>query len=239
MMWKAEKIFASIYTENSWGDPESRSGPGSGVARTELLRPRLTRLMQDLGVRSILDLPCGDFNWMRLTELPGIDYTGADIVRPLIERNHSLYSQPGRKFLLLNMVCDSLPKTDLILCRDGLVHLSFAEITCAIRKMIESGTTYLLATTFTAHSRNQDIATGDWRRLNLTIAPFCFPEPLQMVTDARPDGTMADKMLALYRLADLSNPLLRLERKATEVLVPNALRRGLVRLQNVLGARKA
>src|SRR5436853_6602823 len=99
-----EKIFTRIYTANAWRDSESSSGPGSNISRTALLRPRLTRLLLDLGVRSILDLPCGDFNWMRLTELPAIEYVGADIVTPLIERNHSLYARPDRRFIRLDVL---------------------------------------------------------------------------------------------------------------------------------------
>jgi len=61
-----------------------------------------------------------------------------------------------------------------------------------------------LATTFTDHARNDDIATGEWRPLNLDLPPFCFPPPLRVVADGpRPDGTWPDKILALYRLADL------------------------------------
>ena len=130
---RTEKIFTRIYTKSSWGDHESKSGAGSGIARTESLRPALTRLALDLEIRSLLDLPCGDFNWMRHTDLPGIDYTGVDIVQPLIERNQAMYTQPGRRFLRLDMICDALPRTDLILCRDGFVHLSFGDITRALR----------------------------------------------------------------------------------------------------------
>src|SRR5215471_12332876 len=98
---RTEKIFTRIYARNSWGDAESRSGTGSNIARTELLRARLTRLLKDLGARSILDLPCGDFNWMRLTELPGIEYTGADIVTSVIARNNLLYAGSRQHFLRL------------------------------------------------------------------------------------------------------------------------------------------
>ena len=70
--------------------------------------------------------------------------------------------------------------------------------------MRQSASTYLLTTTFTAHGRNDDIKTGDWRPLNLDIAPFSFPHPLLTLADGpRPDGTYPDKVLALYRIADL------------------------------------
>src|SRR5262249_48228613 len=207
-----EKIFARIYARNAWGDVESRSGAGSSLARTQLLRPELTRLLLDLCVGSILDLPCGDFNWMRATELPGIAYVGADIVTPLIARNNLLYASPGRRFLRLDMLSDALPRTDLIFCRDGLVHLSFFDIARALNRMLEGGATYLLATTFKAQFRNQDIVTGEWRPLNLDLAPFFFPAPLKTLADGpRPDGTYPDKVLALYRFTDLSPRLFELQ----------------------------
>jgi len=229
---RTERIFTRIYARNSWGDAESRSGSGSNIARTELLRHRLTRLLLDLGVRSILDLPCGDFNWMSLTELPGIEYTGGDIVTGLIEQNNSLYAQPGRKFLRLDMLCDTLPKADLIFCRDGLVHFSCSDIARALRAMKESGSTYLLTTTFTAHRRNKDIATGEWRPLNLDLEPFRFPPPLRTIADGpRLDGTAPDKALALYRLENLSDRICQLGNRPRSIAVPLLVKRGLGKIK--------
>lgn len=200
----SERIFRRIYRRNALGDGESKSGPGSSVFRTRLLRPQITQLVADLGVRSLLDIPCGDFNWMRLTELPGVDYVGADIVAELVERNQSRHGGPGRRFVQLDMRRDPLPRADLVLCRDGLVHLSFADIARALQQIRQSGSTYLLATTFTAHPSNSDISAGSWRPLNLEIPPFDFPAPQSILPDGpRPDGSYPDKALALYRIADL------------------------------------
>lgn len=235
-----EKIFARIYARNAWGDVESRSGAGSSLARTQLLRPELTRLLLDLCVGSILDLPCGDFNWMRATELPGIVYLGADIVTPLIARNNLLYASPGRGFLRLDMLSDALPKADLILCRDGLVHLSFFDIARALTRMQEAGATYLLATTFTAHDRNRDIVTGEWRPLNLDLPPFRFPAPIKTLADGpRPDGTHPDKALALYRFADLSDRVLKLLQTAKKRTLLQALKHGFSRVRVAFGRRRS
>jgi len=84
MASETERIFTQIYRSNAWLDTESKSGPGSTVSRTRLLRPRLTELVRNLGIRSLLDVPCGDFNWMRLTDLPSVEYIGADIVPEII-----------------------------------------------------------------------------------------------------------------------------------------------------------
>jgi len=205
----AQKIFTRIYARNSWRDAESRSGPGSTAGRTGLLRSRLSELIGELGVRSLLDVPCGDFNWMRLTELPGVEYLGADVVAELVRTNTLLYGGPGRKFVEIDMLRGPLPQADLVLCRDGLVHLSFSDITSAILAIKKSRATYLLVTTFTACSRNIDVPTGDWRPLNLDLSPFHFPPALRLVPDGpRPDGTYPDKVLALYRVEDLPDRLL-------------------------------
>jgi hypothetical protein len=199
----AEDIFTRIYRGNLWSNAESRSGHGSTVSRTDSLRPRLTALCRQLAVASLLDMPCGDFNWMRLTDLPGVDYTGADIVPEMIARNNSLYAHRGRRFVKLNMCSDALPRVDLVLCREGWVHLSFSDIAAAIRKLKQSRSSHLLTTTFTAWAKNKDIVTGDWRPLNLDLAPFRFARPISVLPDAPLDGSYADKALALYRVADL------------------------------------
>lgn len=77
-----------------------------------------------------------------------------------------------------------------------------------LRAMKDSGSTFLLATSFTAHPKNEDILTGEWRPLNLDIAPFCFPPASAVLLDGpRPDGAYQDKVLALYRLDDLPDRL--------------------------------
>jgi len=214
-MWRVmarsdvEKIFTRIYTRNSWRDAESKSGPGSTVVRTDLLRSHLSELVRELGLCSLLDVPCGDFNWMRLTELPGVEYVGADVVPEMVRANTLHYGSPGRRFVHLDMLSGPLPKMDLIFCRDGLVHFSFSDIADALRAIKESQSTYLLATTFTACDRNTDVPTGDWRPLNLQLAPFCFPPALRLVPDGpRPDGTCPDKVLGLYRVQDIPDQLL-------------------------------
>src|SRR6266700_236654 len=205
----AEKIFTRIYARNSWRDAESRSGPGSTIARTDLLRSRLSDMVRELQVRSLLDVPCGDFNWMRLTELPGVDYIGADVVLELVRASALHYGIPGRSFVHLDMLSGALPKMDLILCRDGLVHFSFPDIVGALRAIKESRSTYLLVTTFPACTKNVDVPTGDWRPLNLELSPFCFPPALRLIPDGpRPDGTYPDKTLGLYRIQDLPDRLL-------------------------------
>ncbi|NBO28678.1 MAG: hypothetical protein EBV10_05470, partial [Synechococcaceae bacterium WB6_1A_059] len=81
-------IFNYYYINNFWGDSESVSGPGSTLAYTENLRAELPKLVEELEVTSILDSPCGDYNWFRMIEWNSeIAYIGGDIVESLVSRN--------------------------------------------------------------------------------------------------------------------------------------------------------
>ena len=130
-------VFEEIYQKNVWGNSESHSGHGSSASATRFLRTALSQLLSDLGVKSMLDVPCGDFNWMRLLDLR-IDYFGADIVPQLIEANQRKYSRPGRAFGLLDVVKDPLPNADLVFSRDLLVHLSEQDIRSALAEHLRA-----------------------------------------------------------------------------------------------------
>src|SRR5690349_11900148 len=65
-----EGIFTKIYRSDWWGSPESKSGTGSQLARTETFRRELRAWIQEGRVTSMLDAPCGDYNWIRHVEFP-------------------------------------------------------------------------------------------------------------------------------------------------------------------------
>jgi hypothetical protein len=194
--------FDHIVRINLWG-AGSRSGLGSELAATRRLRAALPAFLGRHGVRSLLDVPCGDFGWLSTVDL-GVSYTGADIVPSLVEENERRYggSSTGRRFLKLDLTKDALPRTDLVLCRDCLVHLSFENIHRAIDNIRASGARYLLTTTFLDHEANSDIEDGDWRMLNLEREPFYLPPPVDVLVEycEEGDGAYADKALGLWEL---------------------------------------
>ena len=197
------EIFAGIYRLRSWGDGESPSGPGSGLARTEGIREDLAALVRSLGVRSLLDAGCGDFHWMQAADLGLGSYVGVDVVEDVVRACAARYTRPGYEFACLDLTRDPLPRVDLILCRDVLPHLSFADIDLALDNFVRSGSTWLLTNTFIDRDANADIMTGDWRPLNLERAPFSLPAP-SLVLDERcehTDGIYRDKRLSLWELA--------------------------------------
>ncbi len=199
-----EKIFSDAFRSNRWGDAELISGPGSNLRVTEAIRKAIPELIVELEVKSMLDIPCGDFNWMSQLDL-AVDYTGADIVDEIIQENLRKYVRPDRTFIKLDILKDTLPEADLLLCRDCLVHFSFSHILQSLRNIKSSGCKLLLTTTFINRKNNIDIPTGTWRPLNLQLAPFNLPPPMRLIDEkyTGDEGNYADKHLGLWRISDL------------------------------------
>jgi SAM-dependent methyltransferase len=198
------EVFEKIYDHHHWYDAESRSGPGSNLNQTKTIRSLIPGLLRHLGVKSILDLPCGDFNWMKEVDLTPFEYAGADIVQAVVKENERRYSSLQRKFFWADITSSILPMADLVFCRDCLVHLSNRDTLLAIRNLKKSGSRYLLTTTFT-NRVNIDIDSGDWRPINLQSLPFNFSTPLQLLNEncTEDDGIYADKSLGLWLIDQL------------------------------------
>jgi hypothetical protein len=194
-----ETLFSDIYRKNLWQNSESVSGRGSTLARTEAIMNYLPLIFQELNAKTLLDAPCGDFNWMRHTNLKGIKYIGADVVPDLIARNREMYASDERTFLIMDITKDKIPHVDVILCRDCLIHLSFKHIHSALSNFKNSNSTYLLCTTHINVHENQDSVTGGWRSLNLQLPPFNFPEPFKLLIEDIELG----KCLGIWRLDEL------------------------------------
>ena len=138
------EMFASAYAAPVWGSAESRSGLGSELAATTVLRSYLPELFKRLDVKIFLDAPCGDWNWMKFVDLAGVDYVGIDVVPDVIASNQQRFARPGVRFMLADLTKDPLPCADLVLCRDCWAHLSFQDIAAVLENFRRSGATWLL-----------------------------------------------------------------------------------------------
>jgi SAM-dependent methyltransferase len=199
----AKEVFTLIHDRNYWNSAESVSGTGSEVGQAAALIEELPALFKSFGITSMLDIPCGDFNWMKEVDLSGVRYIGGDIVEALVEANKERFKQrPELEFRVVDLIADPLPTCDLVMVRYCLVHLSFADIERALGNIRASGAKYLLATTFTEHPTNTDIVTGDWRPLNLQRAPLNLPAPVQVIDERclEANGRYCDKVMALWDL---------------------------------------
>lgn len=198
--------FNYIKTYNLWGDMHSVSGSGSTLEQTQIIRNYIPKIIKDLHIESMLDIPCGDYFWMRHVDFDFSllkSYIGADIVEDLVLENHK-YANKNISFKCINLVDDQIPPVDLIFCRDCLVHLSFFDMFKAINNIKDSRSRYLATTTFSCSGReNSDIITGDWRPINLELPPFSFPPPLILINEQCKENYSSDKCLAIWSISDI------------------------------------
>ncbi len=202
-----EKDFTEIHEENHWGSKETPSGRGSELASAENAINAIGQIIKDYRISSIIDLACGDFNWMKQVDLGNSQYLGVDIVDSLIDQNYQ-YKSDLIQFKKLNMVRDQIPKKELVIVRDVWVHMPFEDIHQTVRNIKASGSKYLLCTHFEDYTFNFNIPTGKWRPLNLKRKPFYFPDSEYQWLESFPMKYKKDfrgKSLALWEVNKLPN----------------------------------
>jgi SAM-dependent methyltransferase len=194
--------FERIYRANKWNGVESRSGPGSGAVATARVAAAIVELVQRLGVRSVLDVGCGDGYWM--PDLPG--YTGIDPAPSAIRLARERHPERG---YLVGDVRDPGPwhrQYDMVISRDAMQHLPLHMALDVLDTIRATGSTWLLASTYWA-GRNVDIAAGGYYEPDLEAAPFSLGTPAELVFDGWDYGVPnlvrdARKHLGLWPLAD-------------------------------------
>jgi len=178
-----EEVFTHIYEQNIWRDTESVSGRGSSLSATVQLRTKISEFFKDMGIKSILDMPCGDFNWFKALDHNFESYVGYDIVHELIEKNQKQFGSLKTAFRHANILKESFEPADIALCRDFLIHSSNADIFAFFANLSRSNVSQILVTHY-ENCENIDIPTGNrYRPIDFTKPPFSFPEPLHLIEE--------------------------------------------------------
>jgi hypothetical protein len=181
------------------GLPETRCGLGSTLRYTEDLRADLPLLLYSLEVKTLLDIPCGDFNWMAHTDLSDIRYTGWDIDgdncwsaehRPSVPWG---FAPKTKKIVHCDAVTTPWPRHDAVLCRDFFQHIPNKDVAACLQMFVDSGSTWMLATNFTSGKADEIEAKGKFRELDLTAPPFSLTEPKGFLEDG------SGRVLAIWR----------------------------------------
>jgi hypothetical protein len=208
----SEKVFSEYYNQNAWGSGESRSGGGSELEATASIRRELPRIFEQCKIRTLIDAPCGDMNWIKLIISNLESYTGVDVVPDLIKNNEQCYGSERRRFLLLDLTREKVPKADMILCRHCLQHLTIDDNLKIIYNFKESRSEYLLITQYPNTTKNRDAARGEFWPRNLCIYPFDLPRPIEMIADGQIPPVLGglpkeygngECFLALWRIDDI------------------------------------
>jgi len=184
----AKERFELIYKSNFWSSKESISGIGSEQKNTINIKKGIIDIINHYEIKSILDAPCGDFNWIQDVLNEDLEYIGGDIVKNLINKNSKQYKKRNINFIELDITSDSLPNTDLMICRDCLIHLSYKKIKLFFQNFKKSNIKFLLLTSYNLKDSqkkiiNSDIPDGEFREVDMSQPPFILPTPIKKVLD--------------------------------------------------------
>lgn len=206
---KLERKFSRVYSNNLFNGSLSLSGNGSDLDQTKEVAIALPKLVKSLGIRSILDVPCGDLYWMSRIDFGNVAYIGADIVQEVIDSNINRYAADSKVFIQLDITKSVPPKVDIVFSRDLFVHLSTKDIKFALKNIFASKSEYLAMTTFSGahdYSNLRKISRGiGWRPINFQSQPWSFPTPLQIIDEkcTEQGGNWSDKCIGVWRIKDL------------------------------------
>ena len=202
-------IFTSIYKVNHWNKYKKInknnlqvSGPGSDPESLQIknLIVDLNKFIKDFQIKSILDMPCGDFVWMKkLVELnKDLKYTGFDIVGEIIDYNNKKFSSNNIKFLKKDILNEpNFDGHDLIFVRDFFIHIPTDDILKNIYILAKSNIRFFATTQYQNNPFNKNIVIGQHRKINLSIEPFNFPKPFMQIID----GNINDgRYLNIYKI---------------------------------------
>jgi len=209
-MAERKEEFVDTYEKNRFKGRVSKSGKGSDIENVQVLIAKMANFINSHKIKSMVDAPCGDFNWMPylLKNCNISEYRGYDIVPQMIEDNKKKY--PGVHFEVKDMVLDgNFGKADMLFCRDCLVHLSHKSVKMFLKNFFyDSDIKFLVATTFPNHEHNSDFQDGtNWYPQNLTKAPFFLPEPRIYINEGYTgdNGEFTDKSLGVWTKQELIN----------------------------------
>lgn len=200
-----EETFTRYYNTHYWKSKETVSGKGSELEITKILRKELPIFLKELNVKTLLDIPCGDFNWMKEIDLTNLDqYIGADIVSDLIDKNKKKYQKEysNIEFKKFDVRVDNLPRVDVILCRDLLIHFSFDDIVKTLENIKKSNSKFIMTTSFPSIDKNVDIKTGGHHHVNLLLPPFSFPKPFSTIKEFA-QNPQVTKYLGLWEVKNI------------------------------------
>lgn len=173
-----------VFEHADWSnlsEDATRSGSGSTLDYTRRLRAALPGIFERYNVRTFLDAPCGDWNWMSAVDTSGLQYIGADIAQSVIEANKARYADNNRTFIELDITEDPLPRADMIMVRDCLFHLKWWLRWAFFENFARSEIPYLF---MTMHHQEKNLRlerNGKFKRMNPRKPPFNFEEPIEMV----------------------------------------------------------
>lgn len=200
-------VFYLTYKTNHWNkykEIESNnlivSGPGSipGSNQTNNIIKHLDTFIKDNKIKSILDMPCGDFSWMsELIQMNNnVLYTGYDIVKEIIDLNNKRFSSDKIKFFVKDIVEEeSFDDFDFVFVRDFFIHIMNDDIIKIINVIKKSKIKFFACSSSANINFNKDVIIGRYRQLNIEIKPFYLDKVFLKISEG-----IDDRYINIYKL---------------------------------------
>jgi len=205
-----KEVFTEVFTINDWSSAESHSGMGSTLQYTTNTRKGLPLIWSKYNIKKVLDIGCGDFNWMKEIVHSLDYYKGTDVVEAITNLNKERYEEKGK---IEFKTCDitegcNYKRTEFnaIILKDVLVHFPTYVVIEVLNRIKSTGIKYVFITHFTEIKINSDItAFGQWRPLNMSLSEFGLGDPLEIITEETEEYmlkniTLNDKTLSLWQI---------------------------------------
>lgn len=160
------EVFGDIYARRVWGD-------GSGGGSDPTIAAPWCRLVESIiaerGVRSVLDIGCGDGRLAAAINWQGSRYTGIDCSRQVLN------SHPMHDVRLMDAL-KSLPAGHygLVLVKEVTQHLPNADVEC-LMESLAIRYPLILHCSGIGGTPNGDIKMGEGRYVDLAAHPFSLP----------------------------------------------------------------
>jgi hypothetical protein len=141
---------------------------------------------------------------MKEVDLSNIRYIGAEIVESVVSANAEKFGRNNIQFIKCDAVTDVLPDADVVLIRETLFHLCFADVKELLANVLKKDRSWLLLTSDGLSSFNANIKTGDFRLLNLQARPFRLPSPAYIIDES---SIRPGRHLGAWHASDVRNAL--------------------------------
>lgn len=201
-----EERFSKIIASNAWGSQETPCGPGSTLKACASIIERLPLWIRALKIKSIVDLGCGDFHWIKEVDLSGIEYDGYDVV-PLMVVAARKHSTKNIRFHHADILGLAIPKADLVLCKDVFIHLPNEDVLSVLAAIASSGSRLLASTTAPGWPNvfRGGMQAAEFSPLDLEQPPFSLGQPIDRIEVPYKEGN-PPKFFALWDMKGILQP---------------------------------
>lgn len=195
-----ENVFTHLVDSFGWcpGVRETPCGEGSFLEACAPIVQCLPEWFRTHGIKSVVDVGCGDFHWMQGIDFDGMEYDGFDVVKKFVDGLQETHARPNIRFHHADALEAPLPEADLYICKDVLNHYP-VEMGLRLMSRMKDSAKYFAALTFPdCPTESGRIALGSWWFIDLAKPPFDLGEPVAFVA-ARETRT-PKRVFALWNL---------------------------------------